>query len=408
LEKSEGGKADSLVLLDLNSGKETPLSSNGTADASGYLWSTDRKTILAVLYEDGLPHWDWIAPNHPETKVFAGLSNAFPDKFVRFGKPSQDGRYIPMYAYSDTAPTEAYLFDRKTGQARFLLASESWIKPEEMSPMLPIDVKARDGVMLHGYVTIPRGATRKNLPLIINPHGGPHSIRDRWGFNPEVQLLANRGYAVLQINYRGSGGYGFGFEKIGYRHWGTTMQDDLTDSVRWAISQGLADPNRICIYGASYGGYAALMSVEREPDLYKCTVGYVGVYDIDIELHDEEAKNNKFFQFDNKIQFPETVAERRQQSPAYGVEKIKVPVMLVAGGKDERVPIQNLYKMIDKMKAVGKAPDDVIVEPKEEHGFRDLKNNVNLYTHMLSFFDKYIGAGAVASADAGKSSTASP
>lgn len=406
VEKSEGGKPDSLVLLDLDTGKDAPVSNNGTVDPSDLLWSTDEKTLLAVMYEDGVPHWDWVAPDHPETKVFAGLAKAFPGKFVSFGTPSEDGRYLPLVVYSDTAPGEVYLFDRQTGQARFLLAGRSWINPDEMSPMRAIDVKARDGVMLHGYLTVPRGSSGKNLPLIVNPHGGPHGVRDSWGFNPEVQLLANRGYAVLQINYRGSGGYGNAFETLGYRHWGTTMQDDLTDSVRWAVSQGIADPNRVCIYGASYGGYAALMSVEREPDLYKCSVGYVGVYDLEIQRSDEEVAHNKFFQTFNRRVQPETAAERRTQSPAYNVDKIKIPVMLVAGAKDIRVPIKNMYELIDKMKAVGKAPEDVIVEDKEQHGFRDLKNNVNLYTHMLTFFEKHIGKDAVANVD--KGAVASP
>ncbi|MGN6513594.1 MAG: prolyl oligopeptidase family serine peptidase [Lysobacteraceae bacterium] len=408
VEKSEGGKPGSVVLLDLNTGKEAPVSSNGTVDPSDLLWSTDRKTLLAVMYEDGVPHWEWVAPDHPETKVFSGLAKAFPGKFVTFGKPSDDGRYVPLVVYSDVAPGEVYLFDRQTGQARFLLAGRSWINPDEMSPMTPVDVKARDGVMLHGYLTIPANSSGKNLPLIINPHGGPHGVRDDWGFNPEVQLLANRGYAVLQMNYRGSGGYGNEFEALGYRHWGTTMQDDLTDSVRWAIAQGIADPNRVCIYGASYGGYAALMSIEREPDLYKCSVGYVGVYDLEIQRSDEEVAHNKFFQAFNKRVQPETAGERRAQSPAYNVDKIKIPVMLVAGAKDIRVPIKNMYELIDRMKAVGKAPEDVIVADKEQHGFRDLQNNVNLYTHMLKFFDRHIGKDAVAGAGKGKDAAASP
>lgn len=401
VEKSEGGKPGFLVLLDLNTGKEAPVSDNGTVDPSDLLWSTDEKTLLAVMYEDGVPHWDWVAPDHPETKVFAGLAKAFPGKFVSFGTPSEDGRYLPLVVYSDTAPGEIYLFDRQTGQARFLLAGRSWIHPDEMSPMIPVDVKARDGVMLHGYLTVPVNSNGKNLPLIINPHGGPHGIRDDWGFNPEVQLFANRGYAVLQMNFRGSGGYGGAFEKLGYRHWSTTMQDDLTDSVRWVVAQGIADPNRVCIYGASYGGYAALMSIEREPDLYRCSVGYVGAYDIEFQMHDDEARNNKFFQVSNRAFHPETAAERRQESPIYGVDKIKVPVMLAAGAKDERVPIKNMYELIDHMKAVGKAPEDVVVEDKEQHGFRDLQNNVNLYTHMLKFFDRHIGKDAVANVDKG-------
>jgi len=394
VDKSEDGKPDSIVLLDMDTRVETPVSSNANVSPSGFLWSTDEKTLLGVWYEDGVPYWDWVAPNHPETKVFAGLEKAFPGKAVYFTDASIDGHLLLMKVYSGSSPSETYLFDRNTGQASFLVASRSWINPDEMSPMRAIDVTARDGTRLHGYITIPKGSNGKNLPLIINPHGGPHGVRDDWGFNPEVQLFANRGYAVLQINYRGSGGYGNAFEKLGYRHWGDTMQDDLTDSVRWAITQGIADPNRVCIYGASYGGYAALMSVVREPGLYKCTVGYAGAYDLDVQRHDSDTSESEAGRSYLNDVFPPTVAERQQQSPVNGVARIKAAIMLVHGKKDERVPIKNMYELIDRLKAVGKAPEDVVVADREAHGFRDIKNNVNLYTHMLAFFDKHIGKEA--------------
>lgn len=389
--KGEEGKPESIILLDLETREEQQLSSNGTVSPSGYLWSTDEKTLLAVWYEDGVPYWDWVAPDHPETKVFAGLEKAFPGKAVSFFDSTDDGRYIGVRAYSDTAPNEAFLFDRETGKAKFLTASRDWINPEEMSPMKPISLRARDGLELHGYITIPKGSSGKNLPLIINPHGGPHGPRDEWGFNGEVQLLANRGYAVLQVNYRGSGGYGNAFERAGYRKWGTTMQDDLTDSVRWAVAQGIADPQRVCIYGASYGGYAALMSVVREPDLYKCSIGYVGVYDLDIQRTASDTSEIRAGQSYLNDVYPTSVGERRAHSPAYGADRIKTPVMLVQGAKDVRVPIQHMNFLISQMAAAGKKPEEVIVEKKEGHGFQDFDNQVRLYTRMLAFFDKYIG-----------------
>ena len=397
--KSDDGEPESVVLLDMETRKEQLLSSNGTVSPSGYLWSTDEKTLLGVWYEDGIPYWDWVAPDHPETRVFAGLAKAFPGKAVWFSDSSRDGRYLLMRVYADTMPSEAYLFDRQTGQAKFLTASRAWIKPEEMSPMKPIALMARDGVELHGYITIPKGSSGKNLPLIINPHGGPHGQRDEWGFNPEVQLFANRGYAVLQVNYRGSGGYGNAFERMGYRKWGTTMQDDLTDAVRWTVAQGIADPNRVCIYGASYGGYAALMSVVREPDLYRCSVGYVGVYDLEVQYSSDIGDRKSGISYLKDV-YPESQSERLAQSPAYGVERIKTPLMLVHGEKDLRVPIKNMHFLISQLAKVGKKPDDVVVEKKEAHGFRDVENNVNLYTRMLAFFDKYIGTGGKATAAA--------
>src|SRR5690606_20700751 len=391
--KGVDGKPETVVLLDMETREETPLSSNGTVSPSGYVWSSDRKTLLGVRYEDGIPYWDWIAKDHPETLAYAGLVKAFPGRAVSFLRPSDDGRYLAVRTYSDRQPSEAFLFDRQAGKATFLAGSMEWIKADAMSPMKPISFKARDGLELHGYVTVPAGSDGRNLPLLINPHGGPHGPRDEWGFNPEVQLLANRGYAVLQVNYRGSGGYGNAFEGLGYRKWGTTMQDDLTDAVRWAIGQGIADPARVCIYGASYGGYAALMSAVREPDLYRCSVGYVGVYDLDAQYSSDIGDHKAGLAYLHDA-YPTSKAERNAQSPAYGVERLKAPVMLVHGAKDVRVPIRNMHVLISRMEAVGKKPEVVVVEPKEAHGFRDLKNNVNLYTKMLAFFDKHIGPGA--------------
>ncbi len=391
--KGVDGKPETVVLLDMETREEEPLSSNGTVSPSGYVWSSDRKTLLGVRYEDGIPYWDWIAKDHPETLAYAGLAKAFPGKAVSFLRPSDDGRYLAVRAYSDRQPSEAFLFDRQAGKATFLAGSMEWIKAGEMSPMKPVSFKARDGLELHGYITVPAGSDGRNLPLVINPHGGPHGPRDEWGFNPEVQLLANRGYAVLQVNYRGSGGYGNAFEGLGYRKWGTAMQDDLTDAVRWAISQGVADAGRVCIYGASYGGYAALMSAVREPDLYRCTVGYVGVYDLDAQYSSDIGDHAAGLAY-LRDAYPTSKAERNAQSPAYGVERLKAPVMLVHGEKDVRVPIRNMHVLVSRMAAAGKKPEVVVVEPKEAHGFRDLKNNVNLYTKMLAFFDKHIGPGA--------------
>lgn len=391
MERGDDGKPDSVVLLDPETGVEKPVSSNGAVSPTRTLWSSDGKTLLGVAYMDGMPYWDWVAPEHPETKVLAGLEKAFPNKAVSFSGMSDDGRYIAMRVFSDRDPGQLYLFDRQTGQAKFLAASMDWIKPEEMSPMKPVEITARDGLRMYGYLTVPAGSNGKNLPLIINPHGGPHGPRDNWGFNPEVQFLANRGYAVLQVNYRGSGGYGNAFERAGYRKWGTTMQDDLTDSVRWAVSEGIADPKRVCIYGASYGGYAALMSIVREPDLYKCSVGYVGVYDLDIQRRSSDTSESDFGMNYLRDVLPPTSVERQAQSPIYGVDRIKTPVMLVHGRLDRRVPIENVEKLEARMKAAGKAPEDVVIEDKEGHGFQDVDNQVNLYNRMQAFFDRHIG-----------------
>lgn len=391
---SEKGEPARLVLVDPEDEKrsETPVSSNPNVAAEALLYSSDERELLAVGYLDGMPGYNFINKTHAESKAYAGLINAFPDHAVSFRGISRDGRYILINAYSDTDPGSYYLFDRQTGQAKFLLSAMEWIKPEQMSQMEPITVTARDGTKLHGYITVPRFSNGKNLPLVLHPHGGPHGPRDRWGFNPEVQFLANRGYAVLQINFRGSGGYGNAFERMGYRNWGTTMINDMTDAVDWAIKEGIADKNRICTYGASYGGYAALQTVVREPTKYKCTIGYVGVYSLPLMFRDgdipEQESGRNFL---NQV-MPATLAEQQAQSPAYNIDKINIPVMLVQGRKDQRVPMSQYDILNDRLREAGKAPEINIVEDKEGHGFYDYQNQVDLFTVVEKFLGKHIGS----------------
>lgn len=389
--KSDKGEPARLVRVNPETGEETLVSRNANVEPGGFLETSNRRDLLAVAYMDGLPSYDFIDRNNGEAKLYAGLINAFEDKAVGFRGISDDGRYILVTAFSDVDPGSYYLYDSKTGSAKFLLSAMSWIKPEEMSVMRPISLTARDGTQLHGYLTIPRSSNGKNLPLIMHPHGGPHGPRDEWRFNPEVQFLANRGYAVLQVNFRGSGGYGNAFERKGYRNWGTTMIDDMTDAVEWAIKQGVADRNRICTYGASYGGYAALQSIVREPTRYRCTIGYVGLYNMDLWMHDSDVAERESGRDYQRRVFPEAAGERQAQSAAFNVDKINVPVMLVHGAKDPRVPISQYHFLKKKLDEAGKPPEVTIVEEKEGHGFYDYQNQVDLYTAMEAFLEKHIG-----------------
>lgn len=391
-EVSDKGEPARLVMMDPEANVETPLASNPNVESMMYLFSSDERDLLAVAYMDGTPGYAFINKDHVESKTYAGLINAFPDHAVNFGGISRDGRFVLFRAFSDVDPGSYYIFDRQSGEAKFLLAAMEWIKPEQMAQMQPLSFVARDGTTVHGYLTLPRDGGGKNLPLILNPHGGPHGPRDMWGFNPEVQFLANRGYAVLQVNFRGSGGYGNAFERLGYRNWGTTMINDMTDAVDYVVGQGIADKDRVCTYGASYGGYAALQTVVREPAKYQCTIGYVGVYSLPLMFKDgdipQDATGVNFL----KRVMPETPAEQQAQSPAFNVDKIRIPVMLVQGAKDQRVPISQYNLLRERLEAAGRPPEVTIVEAKEGHGFYDFDNQVNLYTKMEAFLDKHIGA----------------
>ena len=229
--------------------------------------------------------------------------------------------------------------------------------------------------------------------MVVLPHGGPHGIYDNWGYDSDAQFLASRGYGVLQVNYRGSGGRGRDFIESGYEEWGGKMQDDVADGVKWAIDSKLADANRICTYGASYGGYAALMQPIRYPGMYKCAIGYVGVYDLEVMKTEGDIKDRASGRryLDRVLGTDE--AKLKAWSPAQNVDKIKVPVFLVQGSVDKRVPMEQFNALKDAFKTAG-TPIETMVVQGEGHGFYKPENRAELYRRMEAFLSKYIGPGA--------------
>lgn len=307
-----------------------------------------------------------------------------------------------VHARSDRQAGAWYLFDREAMSLKFLVAARPWLDAERLQPMEPVRFEARDGLVIHGYLT--RAAGDGPAPLIVHPHGGPYGFRDEWGFNPEVQFLASRGYAVLQVNYRGSGGYGRDFETQAYRRWGLEMQDDLTDAVRWAIDEGFADPERVGIYGASYGGYATMMGLVKTPELYRVGISYVGVVDL---LADYKVSTRKTYKIRVAGHFdiydaywrmligdPATEAGRlRDASPIHFVDRIRAPVFVVHGQDDPRVDIDSqFWPLVRELKKHGKTFESM-VKRHEGHGFFKEANQVELYTAIEAFLDRYMPAG---------------
>ncbi|AWI09868.1 alpha/beta hydrolase family protein [Ereboglobus luteus] len=320
------------------------------------------------------------------------LEQEFPGMNVSIVSTSEDETIGVVAVRSDKDPGTLYLLNTKDLTIEKLIRPRDWINPAQMAEMRPITFQARDGLTIHGYLTLPAGVEPRDLPLIVNPHGGPWHVRDQWGFNPEVQFLANRGYAVLQINFRISAGYGKKFEYAGYGQWGLAMQDDLTDGVKWAISQGYADPKRIAIYGASYGGFATMAGLAFTPELYRCGINYVGVTDVRLLLkrmnpswETSRAEIEAMAGFekggDNEI--------LDKTSPMKNADLIKVPVFFSYGELDPRVDLKHGTRFISKLKSNG-IPVEVMIKNNEEHGFRDLKNQVEFYSTMEQFLAKYM------------------
>jgi acylaminoacyl-peptidase len=228
--------------------------------------------------------------------------------------------------------------------------------------------------------------------MVVMPHGGPHGVRDYWSYDAYAQMMASRGYAVLQVNYRGSGGYGRKFLYSGYGKWGTVMQDDVTDATLWAIREGITEDNRVCIFGGSYGGYAAMMGAVREPNLYKCVIAYAGVYDLELMFEKGDVPTRESGLVYLRQAVGEDKEDLRARSPVYNLEKVKAPVFIVHGQKDIRVDIEHAYRLREGLEKLGK-PYEWLVKPREGHGFYDPENREELFEKMLSFLERYIGPG---------------
>lgn len=343
--------------------------------------------IVGVGREAEKQVFEWFDPTW--AKLYASLKATLPGKQIVILDSTDDVRFHVVHAASDRDPGTYYLFDAATPTLTVLGRVNSLIDPEQMAPREPIMFKARDGLELHGYLTRPRDAAGRKTPLIIVPHGGPFGIRDSWDFDPEAQFFANRGYAVLQVNYRGSGGYGAKFQEAGKRQWGRAMQDDLTDAVKWAVETGVTAADQVGIYGGSYGGYAVLAGLTFTPELYRCGANYVGVSDLRLlrEPTGERTSVGHDVWIDEWLgNSAEDLAER---SPIRHIANIRVPSLHAYGENDPRVDIGHWKLLERELKKHGK-PYTYIRERDEGHGFEDEKSRIKFYAALEAFFAEHL------------------
>ncbi|MBL7701254.1 MAG: S9 family peptidase [Ferruginibacter sp.] len=383
-----------IVEYDLAAKKEIrEIYANPEYDVDGVDYSPKRKVLQSAFFTS------WKAEQHFLDKDAEADYNKMKDKFkgyeiAIYGNNNEEDKFI-VWTGNDKLPSKFYFYDKKTGETKFLAAGRPWIKEENMATMKPIEYKSRDGLTIHGYLTLPKGYEAKNLPVIVNPHGGPWA-RDQWGFNNEIQFLANRGYAVLQMNFRGSTGYGKEFWLKGSKEWGKKMQDDITDGVNWLIKDGIADPKRVAIYGGSYGGYATLAGVTFTPDLYACAVDYVGVSNMftfmnTIPPYWEPFKKQMYELVGDPAKDSALLAE---VSPALHVGKIKAPLFIAQGANDPRVNKAESDQVVEALKKRG-VQVEYMVKNDEGHGFQNENNRLDFYKAMEKFFDKHLSGKPV-------------
>jgi dipeptidyl aminopeptidase/acylaminoacyl peptidase len=295
-----------------------------------------------------------------------------------------------VLSWAANDPGSYYILDLRKKSLKPFLARMPWIKPAQMAKVIPITYKARDGLLIHGYLTVPAGREPQHLPLIVYPHGGPW-VRDSWEFDDTAQFLANRGYAVLQMNYRASVGYGDSFYRKGLHKIGREIQDDIEDGARWAVAQGITDPQRMAILGASYGGYSALMGLIQTPDLYRCGVSLAGVTDWAPLIESRrELSPIAYGLTASLVGDPvKQAAQLREVSPLAHVDRIQVPVLIVHGKDDMNVPYAQATALVAELDRLHK-PYEFMSRANELHGFRNAKNKAEYFTRVDAFLAKYL------------------
>lgn len=398
---SMGRDTEAIVLMDPSSGEVVKtLFEDPVYDVAGV--SLDWKgKLLGYRINRERSTTEWVDEDMKRTQAM--LDAELPNTRNSITSRSRDGEWVIVLAWSDRDPGTFYILNTKKLTLEKLVSRMPWIDPKKLSECRPIEYKARDGLSIHGYLTLPNGVEPKNLPLVVNPHGGPW-VRDVWGYNNEVQLLASRGYAVLQMNFRGSTGYGKKHLEAGYNQWGLKMQDDITDGVEWAIKQGYVDPARVAIYGGSYGGYACMAGLAFTPDLYRCGINYVGVTDIGLLLKTiPDSWERMRANLEDKTGSAKEDKERLlETSPLKNADKIKVPVFFAYGELDERVDIKHGTRMASSLRSRG-IPVEWMARVDEGHGYRRKKNVYAFYHTMEDFLAKYMGKAQRAEVTVGPS-----
>lgn len=387
---SLGRDKAAIVEYDPKTGKEAKeIYARQDVDVSGLDFSHKRKVITCAGFETDKPGRECFDPQSRE--LYAKLQSHFPGYQVDITSGNRNEDRFVVAAWNDKTQGKRYLYDKKSDKLTLLAEITPWLPEDKMASMKPIQYRSRDGLTINGYLTLPKGKEdAKDLPVIVNPHGGPW-YRDSWRFNPEVQFFASRGWAVLQMNFRGSTGYGRQFWEASFKEWGGKMQDDVSDGVDWLVKQGVADPKKVCIYGGSYGGYATLSGITKTPELYRCAVDYVGVSNLftfmkTIPPYWKPFLDSMYEMVGNPEKDKELLRER---SPVFHVDRIQSPLLVLQGAKDPRVNINESNQIVDALKKRG-VDVEYIVKDNEGHGFHNEENRFAAYGAMEQFFKKHL------------------
>ncbi|PJL12023.1 peptidase S9 [Stenotrophomonas maltophilia] len=390
VEQAEG--PDVIVSWDPQSNERRTVLRDELADPARIIHRPGTQVPVGALFMGTTPRTRFFDETSEDARLYRSLETALGAP-VYITSSTRDGSTVLVESWSGRNPGDFYLYDTLGKRARHLISRSDWIDPAQSADVRAITLQARDGRPLHGFLTVPPGVPMRALPMVVVPHGGPIGVLDDGTYSTETQMLAAAGYAVLQVNFRGSAGYGRAHAQAARKQWGAAMQDDVTDATRWAIEQGIADRERICIYGASYGAYAALMGTVREPGLYRCAAGYVGIYDLPLMYArgDIQSDESGLIYLREWLGRPKDLVER---SPVNLAAQVGVPVLLAAGREDQRAPVVHTERMEAALKQAG-TPVQALYYKNEGHGLYNLANQRDYYGHLLAFLSRSLG-GATA------------
>ena len=388
---SQAGKPAALVRQDLATGERTVVAEDPAFDITLVKAGRNTREPFGWMPAGGSPRLHYLDPASKLAQLHQRLSGNFPGSYVRLLNTSETNDRLLFYVSSGRDPGAYYIYDSAANRADLVSTSLPRLDPDQLGERKPISFKARDGVALHGFLTLPAAPPPGPLPLVLLPHGGPHGIADDWRFDPYAHFLASRGYAVLQVNYRGSGGRGAAFVKAGYEQWGGRIQDDLADGVRWAVKEGIADQRRMCVFGMSFGAYSAMMLAAREPGMFRCAAGYAGVYDLEMLLRDEDKKDRIVADGVIRKYLGKDPAQHRLNSPVNLAGNIKLPVLLIHGTSDEITPVAQGRAMRAALTAAGNPPEYLQVR-NEGHGFFLPENKLKVLLKLEEFLKRNLEA----------------
>lgn len=388
LRDSRDANAARLVKLHLASGELRVIAEDASYDVERVMVHPDTYEVQAVAFNKDRVNWTVL--DEAIKRDFERIREVHHGDFSIISRDDADHTWIIAFTV-DNGPVPFYAYDRKSQNASFLFDNQPDLNNYTLAHREPISFTARDGLTVHGYLTLPTGQQRTNVPMVLYVHGGPWA-RDIWGYEPTAQWFANRGYACLQVNFRGSTGYGKAFLNAGDREWGRNMHHDLVDGVTWAIEQGIADPRKVAIYGGSYGGYAALAGATFTPDLFCCAIDIVGPSNLVTLIKTIPPYWSTFLAtFHKRVGNPETEEEfLRSRSPLFKVDQIKIPMLIAQGANDPRVKQAESEQIVAAMKSKGIAYEYMLF-PDEGHGFAKPENRLKFYAAAEKFLAQQLG-----------------